>query len=178
MMVVGAVALTEGSAKHLPFAIAALLFNAALLLIFVADLDRAILLSGLLAIAIAGASTVKFDHSAIKLTISDIPLAFAGTVPFLVLQYPRAMLGILIGGVLFVAASIAVLLYAAGPPISMACRLLLFCVALIGFATAAAVTGGSALADGADPAARLLLDLYGLTRQPCLLATVQRACSE
>ncbi|WGS24921.1 sulfatase-like hydrolase/transferase [Bradyrhizobium sp. ISRA464] len=145
MMVVGAVALTEGSAKHLPFAIAALVFNAALLLIFVADLDRAILLSGLLAIAIAGASTVKFDHSAIKLTISDIPLAFAGTVPFLVLQYPRAMLGILIGGVLFVAASIAVLLYAAGPPISMACRLLLFCVALIGFATAAAVTGGSAL---------------------------------
>ncbi len=136
--VVGAVALTERSTEHLPFAIAALLCNAALLLIFVADFDRAILLSGIVAITIAGASTVKFDHSALKLTISDLPLVFAGTVPFLVLQYPRVMLGVLVSIVLFVAASIAVLLYAAGPPMSLALRLLLFNVAVIGFAAAAA----------------------------------------
>src|SRR6201994_2810439 len=110
--VIGAVALTERSVEHLPFAIAALFLNAALVLIFVTDVERAILLSGIVALAIAGASMVKFDHSALKLTVSDLPLAFAGTVPFLVLQYPRMMLGVLAGGALFTFASGAVLLYA------------------------------------------------------------------
>src|ERR1700748_412754 len=109
---IGAVVLTERSPEHLVFAIAALFFNAALLLIFVTDFERAILLSGILASAIAGTSIVKFNHSALKLTVSDLPLAFAGTVPFFVLQYPCAMLGVLIGGVLFAFASTAVLLYA------------------------------------------------------------------
>lgn len=133
---VGAVALAERSTGHLLFAITALLFNAALLLIFVADLERAILLSALLATAIAGLSIIKFNHSAFKLTVSDIPLAFAGTVPFFVVQYPRMMLGVLTGGVLFVFASIAALLYVAGSPISIEIRILLFCVALMSFAKA------------------------------------------
>ncbi|WP_280705200.1 hypothetical protein [Bradyrhizobium sp. BR13661] len=80
-----AVALTERSEEHLPFAVAALLFNADLLLVFLGDAERAILLSGLFAVAIAGISSVKFHHSALKLTVSDLPLAFAGTVPFFVL---------------------------------------------------------------------------------------------
>src|SRR5690242_15956540 len=84
---IGAVALTERSVEHLPFAMAALLLNAALLLLFVADLDRAVLLSGLLALAIAGASIVKFKHSALKLTVPDVPLMFAGTIPFFASQY-------------------------------------------------------------------------------------------
>ena len=83
---ISVVALTERSVEHLLFAVAALLFNAALFLIFVADFERAILLSGMLAVAIAGASILKFDHSALKLTVSDLPLVFAGTVPFLVSQ--------------------------------------------------------------------------------------------
>src|SRR5215831_5475408 len=78
--VIGAVALAERSAEYFLFAIAALFFNAALLLIFVADFERAILLSGILAVAITGASIVKFNHSALKLTVCDLPLAFAGTV--------------------------------------------------------------------------------------------------
>jgi hypothetical protein len=123
---IGTVALTERSVEHLLFAIAALFFNAALLLVFVADFERAILLSGMLAAAIAGISIVKFNHSALKLTVSDLPLAFAGTAPFFVLQYPRVMLGVLIGGALFAFASSAVLLYAAGSPISIAFRILLF----------------------------------------------------
>src|SRR5262249_12444609 len=81
---IGAVALTERSVEQLAFAIAALFFNVALLLIFVADFERAILLSGMLALAIAGASIIKFNHSALKLTVCDLPLAFAGTVPFFV----------------------------------------------------------------------------------------------
>jgi len=142
---IAAVALTERSAEHLLFAIAALFFNAALLLVFVADFERAILLSGMLAIAIAGISIVKFNHSALKLIVSDLPLAFAGTVPFFVLQYPRMMLGVLIGGALFAFASTAVVLYAAGPPISIAVRIPLFCLALIGFAKASAVKGTTSL---------------------------------
>ena len=130
---IGAVAWTERSAEHLLFAIAALLFNAALFLIFVADFERAILLSGMLAVAIAGASILKFNHSALKLTVSDLPLVFAGTVPFFVSQYPRAMFGVLAGSVLLVLASTAVLLYAAGSPISLEFRVVLFGLALISF---------------------------------------------
>jgi hypothetical protein len=142
--VIGVVALTEHSSEHLLFAIAALFFNAALLLIFVADFERAILLSGILALAIVGISIVKFNHSALKLTVCDLPLAFAGTVPFFVLQYPRVMLGILVGGALLVFASAAVLFFAAGSPISMEFRILFFTLALIGFATASSVKGGAA----------------------------------
>lgn len=133
---IGAVALTERSIEHLLFAIAALLFNAALLLVFVADFERAILLSGLLAMAISGISIVKFNHSALKLIVSDLPLAFAGTVPFFVVQYPRMMSGVLVAGVLFVFASVAILVYAAGSPVSIAVRIALFCLALVGFAKA------------------------------------------
>ncbi len=137
--VIGAVALTERSVAQLPFAVAALLLNAALLLILVEDVERAILLSGLLALAIAGASMVKFDHSALKLTVSDLPLAFAGTAPFLVSQYPRIMLGGLLGSVSLIAAAIAILLYATGSSIELEGRVILLSLALIGFATIAAM---------------------------------------
>ncbi len=133
--VIGAVALTERSVEQLPFAIAALLLNAALLLILVGDVERAILLSGLIALAIAGASMVKFDHSARKLTVCDLPLAFAGTVPFLAVQYPRMMGGVVLGGIALVVASNVVLLTAAGLPISLDARILLLSLALVGFAT-------------------------------------------
>src|SRR5690348_6692184 len=142
---IGAVALTERSVERLPFAIAALFFNAALLLVFVADFERAILLSAMLALAIAGISIVKFNHSALKLTVSDLPLVFAGTVPFFVSQYPRVMLSVLIGGVLFAFASTAVLLYAAGPAVPMTLRLLLFCLAFIVFAKASTAKGAASL---------------------------------
>ena len=141
---ISAVVLTERSAEHLLFAIAALFFNAALFLIFVADIERAILLSGILAVAIAGTSILKFNHSALKLTVSDLPLVFAGTVPFFVSQYPRAMLGVLAGSVLLVFASTAVLFCAAGSPISLEFRILLFILALVGFATASGLKGRAA----------------------------------
>ena len=142
---IGAVALTEGSVEHLLFAVAALLLNAALLLVFVADFERAVLLSGMVAVAIAGVSIVKFNHSALKLTVSDLPLAFAGTVPFFVSQYPRMVLGVLIGGVLLVLASIAVLFYAAGSPVSIVFRVVLFGLALVAFGLAAAMKGVQSL---------------------------------
>jgi hypothetical protein len=97
----------------------------------------------MLALAIAGASIIKFNHSALKLTVCDLPLAFAGTVPFFVSQYPRVTLGVLAGSILLVFASTAVMLYAAGSPTSPELRILLFSLALIGFATAPRVEAGA-----------------------------------
>ncbi len=134
---VGAVALAERSVQQLPLAVAALFLNAALLLIVVGDVERAILLSALLALAIAGASMVKFDHSALKLSVSDLPLAFAGTAPFLIAQYPRMMLGLVLGSLSLAATSMTVLLYAAGPAMSPDTRIVALCLALIGFAIVA-----------------------------------------
>src|SRR6185437_14813836 len=145
LVVIAAVAMIERSVDYLLFSIAALLFTIALMLVFVADFERALLLSGMLAVAIAGASVVKFKHSALKLTVSDLPLAFAGTVPFFMLQYPRSMLGVLIGCVLFAFALAAVLFYVAGSPISIAFRIALFCLAFIGFVKASAARGATSL---------------------------------
>jgi len=139
----GVVVLAERSAEYLLFAFSALFLNAALLLIFVADLERAILLSGVLAVAIAGISIVKFHHSAIKLTVSDLPLAFAGTVPFFVSQYPRVILGVSVGSLLLAFASAEILLHAAGSPIPLEFRILLLSAALIGSATAFATKGAT-----------------------------------
>lgn len=143
VLAIGVLGLAERSAEHLLFALAALFLNVALLLVFVGDFERAILLSAVLAVAIAGASIVKFDHSALKLTVSDLPLVFAGTVPFFVLQYPRMMFGVLVGSLLLVLASAAVLLYSGGSPISIELRILLLSLAVIGSATAFAVTGAA-----------------------------------
>jgi hypothetical protein len=155
--VIGVVALTERSVEHLAFAIAALLLNAALVLVFVGDVERALLLSGMLALAIAGASIAKFDHSALKLTVSDLPLAFAGTVPFLMSQYPRMMLGVLLGSVSLIFASIAVLLYGAGLPLSLQTRTLLLSLALLGVAIVSMAKGASLRA--------------GLTARRCFYST-------
>ncbi len=140
---IGLVVLAERSAEQLLFAIAALLFTAALMLIFVADLERAVLLSCVLVIAIVGLSIVKFDHSALKLTVSDLPLVFAGTVPFFVSQYPRMMLGVLVGSFVLAFASAAVLLFAAGSPISTELRILVFGLALGCFAAIFAAKGAA-----------------------------------
>ena len=94
---IGVIVLAERSAEHLPFAIAALSFSAAVILFIVADFDRAILLASVLAAAITAASTIKYNHSALKLIVTDLPLMFAGTVPFFISQYPRAVLAVLTG---------------------------------------------------------------------------------
>jgi hypothetical protein len=145
---IGAVVLTERGAEHLPFAMAALFLNAALLLIFVADIERAVLLSGLLAIAIAAASIVKFKHSALKLSVADVPLMFPGTLPFFASQYPRLTSAVLAGAVFFVSASSAVLFYAAGSPLSVAFRILLVSLALIGVVVASAAKDSAASVRG------------------------------
>ena len=99
----------ERSVEHLKLAIAGLCFNAAVLLFVVADFERAILLSSILATAIFGASSIKYNHSGLKLTVTDLPLAFAGTVPFLIVQYPLAVIAVLTGGIALILAAVAAL---------------------------------------------------------------------
>ncbi len=136
--------LAERSVEHLTLAIAALCAIAAALLFVVADLERAILLSSILVAAIFGASNVKYNHSGLKLTVTDLPLVFAGTVPFFIVQYPLAVTACLAGAVVVVMAAAAAWFYMAGPPVSLGLQVILFGVAAIGL-FAAYRTGGGAV---------------------------------
>src|SRR5713226_8561957 len=101
---IAAIWLAERSVEHLKLAIAALCFSAAVLLFVVTDFERAILLSSILAAAIFGASRFKYNHSGLKLIVTDLPLAFAGTVPFFIVQYPLAVIAALAGGIALILA--------------------------------------------------------------------------
>jgi hypothetical protein len=109
----------ERSVEHVKLAGAALCFSSAALLFVVTDLERAILLSTILAAGIFAASRVKYNHSGIKLVATDLPLVFAGTVPFLLAQYPLALTAVLAGSIALILAAVAVLLYASGSPVSL-----------------------------------------------------------
>jgi Sulfatase len=139
---IGVIWLAELSVEHLRLAIAALFFNAAMLLFVVADFERALLLSSILAGAISAASRVKYDHSGRTLIVTDLPLAFAGTVPFLLVQYPRAVSAVLVGGIALILAAVAAL-YVRGPPVSLELQILLFGIALIGLVAAYRTSGGA-----------------------------------
>ena len=139
---VGAVWFAERSLEHLKLAIAALCFSAAVLLLVVADFGRAILLSSILAAAISGASRVKYNHSGLKLIVTDLPLAFAGTVPFLVVQYPIATITVAGGGIALILAAIAAL-YMPGWPVSSEFHIVLLGTALACLVAAYKASGGA-----------------------------------
>jgi hypothetical protein len=134
--------LVERSVEQLRLAISALCFTAAALLLAVSDFERAILLSCILAVAVFAASNVKYTHSGLKLTATDLPLVFAGTVPFLLVQYPLAAMIALAGSIAFAVTAIATLLCAAGPPEALELRLLLLGIASINLAMAYKASGG------------------------------------
>ena len=139
---VGAIWFAERSLEHLKLAIAALCFSAAVLLFVVADFGRAILLSSILAAAISGASRVKYNHSGLKLIVTDLPLAFAGTVPFLIVQYPIATITVVGGGIALILAAIAAL-YMPGWPVSSEFQIMLLGTALAGLVAAYKAGGGA-----------------------------------
>ena len=132
----------ERSVEHLKLAVAAVCFSTAVLLFVVTDLERAILLSSILAAGIFGASKVKYNHSGLKLIATDLPLAFAGTVPFLLAQYPLALVAVLAGSIALMLAAVATLLYVRGPPVSLELQVLFFSVACIGLVAAYRASGG------------------------------------
>ena len=145
LIIVAAIAviwLVERSAEQLRLAIAALGFITAALLFAVADLERAILLSSILAVSVFGTSSVKYTHSGLKLTVTDMPLVFAGTVPFLVVQYPFAAIAVLLGGIALGLTTIATLLYVRGSPVPSELQILLLGIACINLAAAYRASGG------------------------------------
>ena len=146
LIIIAAIAviwLVERSVEQLRLAIAALGFSTAALLLAVADFERALLLSSILAVAIFAASSVKHTHSGLKLTVTDLPLVFAGTVPFLVMQYPFAAMTVLAGGIALALSTIATLLYVRGPPVPSELQILLLGMACINLAAAYRASGGS-----------------------------------
>jgi hypothetical protein len=136
--------LAERSVEHLALAVAALCFSTAVLLFVITDLERAILLSSILAAGIFGASRVKYNHSGIKLVATDLPLVFAGTVPFLMAQYPLALAAVLIGSIELMLAAVAALLYVSGPPVSLEFQLLFLGIAGVSLVAAYKASGGPA----------------------------------
>jgi hypothetical protein len=146
LIIVAAIAIVwfaERSVEHLKLGIAALCFSAATLLFFVTDFERAILVSSIVVAAIFGASNIKHNHSGLKLTVTDFPLAFAGTIPFFVVQYPLAAIAVLAGGIALILAAVATLIYVRGPPISLELQVLLFGVACTSLVAAYRASGGA-----------------------------------
>jgi hypothetical protein len=145
LIIVAAIAViwqVERSVEQLRLAISALCFTAAALLLAVADFERAILLSSITAMAVFAASNVKYTHSGLKLTATDLPLVFAGTVPFLIAQYPLAAMAVFAGGIAFTLTAIATLLYVGGPPVASELQFLLLVMACINLAAAYRASGG------------------------------------
>lgn len=140
---IGVIVLAERSTEHLPFAIATLLLSAAAISFIVGDFERALLLAGVLAAAVTAASTVKHDYSALKLTVTDVPLMFAGTARFFASQYPRAVLAVLTGAAAFILAVIATLIHGTGPSIALDVRVFLFSVTLVCVVIAFRLSGGA-----------------------------------
>lgn len=141
---VAVILLAERSVEHLGLAIAGLCFGAALLLFVVDDVRRAILLSSVLAAAVLGASIVKYNHSGLKLIVTDLPLAFAGTVPFFVVQYPLAVMAVLTGSIALAGAVVATVIWVQGTPIPLGWQTIIFGAALIGLIAAYRASGGAA----------------------------------
>src|SRR4029453_339048 len=119
---IGVILLAERSAEHLPFALATLALSAAAISFIVGDFDRGILLAGVLAAAITAASTIKHDYSALKLTVTAVPLMFAGTVPFFLSPYPPAVFAVRTGTAALIVAVIATLNHGSGPSVPLDVR--------------------------------------------------------
>jgi hypothetical protein len=139
---IAVILLAERRPEHLPFAIATLSFSAAAISFIVGDFERAVLLAGVLAAAITAASIIKYQYSALKLVVTDLPLMFAGTVPFFISQYPRAVFAALTAIAAFIVAVTATLIYGTGPSAPLDVRVFLFAVTLVSFVMTFRISGG------------------------------------
>ncbi len=110
----GLLVATERGLLRVSFAASAVITLVAVVLMMTGDLERALLFSLLLVLAIIGASKVKFHHSARALIVADFPLAFAGTVPFFFSQYRRMMVGLCTAAVGLCIAAVAVFVSSGG----------------------------------------------------------------
>jgi hypothetical protein len=125
LMVLATLAASERTPGRFALALSGVLAGAAIVLLMVGDLERALLVTAVLAAGLISASMVKHHHSGIKLVAADYQLLFAGTLPFLIAQYRRAAVLVLLGTALLVAALLATVALAAGPTIPLWLRFLL-----------------------------------------------------
>lgn len=136
-------ALTERGCDRLMFTAASFVALAGVMLLFVGDPVRAVLLAGILALAASGFSKVKHHHSGIKFRAADGALLFAGTLPFLVNQYRHAAWGVLAGAVGLAFAAVATVVLIEHPALQLDMRLVLAGVTLIACAFAHRAAGGA-----------------------------------
>lgn len=133
----------ERSVEHLRLAAASLGFCITVLLLIVGDPARATVLALVIVTAIHGASTLKYAHSGLKLTVTDLPLLLAGTVPFFFVQYPLAVTAALTGLLGLIAIAVTAILYLPGTPIPLAAQLAFLGLATLGLALAYRSNGGA-----------------------------------
>ncbi|MGN6309193.1 MAG: sulfatase-like hydrolase/transferase [Xanthobacteraceae bacterium] len=129
--------------EHLKLAAGALCFSVAALMFVVGDPERATVLALVIVAAIHGASALKYAHSGLKLTVTDLPLLLAGTVPFFFVQYPVAVTAALAGLLGLVAIAVVALLYLPGTPLPLAAQLAFFGFTALGLALAYRSSGGA-----------------------------------
>lgn len=143
VVVFAALAVSERDPGRLFFAAAAYCSLAAVQLLLFPDLERPMLLAAILAVAIVGASKIKLYHSALKLTVADLRLAFAGTIPFLLVQYKRAAAIVLATAMALVLAALTAILQAGGQELPWELRALIIAGAVSAFAVTYRACGGA-----------------------------------
>ena len=122
VVVIGALAISEREPLRVLFTAASFAVLSGVLMLVLGDLERAMGLAALLFVAIAAVSRIKQHHSGRKLIAADLPLLFAGTVPFMMTQYRRTMLLILAGFACLVLASGSLLAAPGGSALTVGTR--------------------------------------------------------
>jgi len=125
------VAASERRPQRPLFLLAAFAFLTMLGLLVIGDIQRATVLALVLALAIAGASAVKYHHSGMKLAVADLALTFAGTVPFMIRQYRRTAIGTLIGALFLLVVAVLGLVFLRGEVLTWPQRLLSLAASLL-----------------------------------------------
>lgn len=133
----------ERSFEYLRLAAAALCFCIAALLLLIGDPERATVLALVIVAAIHGASALKYAHSGLKLTVTDLPLLLAGTAPFFFVQYPLAVTAALTGLLGLIAIAVVALVYLPGTPIPLTAQLAFLGLTTLSLALAYRSSGGA-----------------------------------
>jgi hypothetical protein len=129
---------------HLALSATGIALVAAFLSLLTDDLQRAMLLAVIGAAVIGLVSHAKFTHSGFKLTAADVPLLFAGTVPFIIQQYPVMAATLVTATAAALVAIGLTISHVGGDPASLSARLAVLALALGGFVAAFRLGGGRA----------------------------------
>ena len=142
LTILAALVATERGVGRCLFAASVVVTVTALIALVTGDIERATALASLLTLAVIGASMVKFHHSARVLIAADLPLAFAGTVPFFFAQYRRMTIGLCAGGAALLGIAIGICLRGGGIPLDPINRFVFLAISGVLCAAAVRANGG------------------------------------